>query len=224
VTELRRFVVRHPEWPWALAAAGAWAALLLGAHPQHSGHAMAMPMPEPHGPPDLARWSLMVVAAMVPAALPAARAVGLEGLWRRRRRGPALFLTVYASAWIVFGAIALATWTALGSPGIAPAVLLAAGAWELTVIKRRSLKACHRVPALAPRGRAADAACVRLGGLHARACIISCGPMMLAMVPRHSLPLMVALTALSTWERFAVRPRLKACALALVALSAIVAA
>jgi hypothetical protein len=223
VSELRRFALRHPEWPWALAVAGAWAALLLGAHGQHSGHAMAMPMPEPHGPPELGRWSLMVIAAMVPPALPVARAVGLEGLWRRRRRGPALFLTVYASAWTVFGALALAAWTGLGRPEIASAVLLAAAAWELTVIKRRSLKACHRVPALAPRGRAADAACVRLGGFHARACIFSCGPMMLVMVGRHSLALMVALTALSTWERFAVRPRLKACALALVALSAMVA-
>jgi hypothetical protein len=227
VSAIRRLGLRHPEWPWALAAAGGWIALVFGGHHHEPGHAhMAMPMPpDPHPHvPAVAWWSLMVLAAMVPPALPVARAIGLGGMWRRRIRGPAIFMTTYVAAWTLLGAAALAAWTAVGKVELTPAALLVAAAWELTLSKRRSLKRCHRIPALAPRGRAADAACLRFGAFHAGACMSSCGPMMLAMVPLHSLALMVALAALSAWERFARRPRLRVCAIGLAGLGVLVAA
>jgi hypothetical protein len=43
---------------------------------------------------------------------------------------------------------------------------------------------------------------------------------MLAMVPGHGWGLMVGATAISSWERLAIRPRLRWCALAVLGLAA----
>jgi predicted metal-binding membrane protein len=184
---------RHPEWPWALAACGAWIALL--AHPRGGGMAgMAMPRPFVG---ELAWWSVMAAATMVPPALPALRAFGLA-----RPRTPALLMAIFLTAWAAFGAAALAAWTALG-PGdgatAASLALFAAAAWEVTPYKRRCLERCARI---APRG-----ATWRAGARHAAASIGSCGPLMLPMVALHSAALMVPLAALGAWQRLAGRPR-----------------
>lgn len=213
---------RHPEWPWALLAAGAWAASAAQRPDAMAGMAMARPWAA-----DVGWWSVMAAAMMVPATLPTLRAVGLESLWTRRVRAPALFLAAFLAVWAAFGAAALAAWAMLGGgeDGTAAAALLfAAAAWELTAYKRRRLKRCHRMLPLAPRGRAGDRSCLRFGAYHAWASIGSCGPLMLPMVALHSVALMAALAAVGTWQRLARVPRLKACAALLAVLAEVVLA
>ena len=173
----------------------------------------------------------MVVAMMVPATIPVLRAVSFDSMWDRRYRSPALFALAYLAAWVAFGAVAVGAWQLAGLLGAGHAVhgaaatgalLLVAANWQLSPRHRRCLKRCHRTLPLGARGRAADRACLRYGSYHARQCIGACWPLMLAMVPGHGLALMVALTALSSWQRLARRPRRSWCAGALVAVMAVV--
>jgi predicted metal-binding membrane protein len=172
---------------------------------------------------------MMVVAMMLPASLPAVRAVSLESMWHRRYRAGGLFAASYLAVWTAFGAIALAAWAAItgerSTPGPdASAVALLIGAvWQLTRWQRRCLKACHRRRPVGARGTSADRACLRYGSFHAAACVGACWPLMLAMVPAHSLGLMASLGALTTWQRRARRPRRGGCAVALGTLAVVAA-
>src|SRR5262245_31370450 len=105
---MRRVQWQHPELPAAAVAAATWALLLvpvLGGERIARLHAMA------HRDAPVAAgglgWLVMVVAMMVPTALPAARRVGVAALWRRRSRTVTLFLTGHVAAWAAFGAVAL---------------------------------------------------------------------------------------------------------------------
>ena len=192
---LRRAAWSVPEWPWIALVGGAWALAGPGMH--GLGHGA---------------WVAMVVAMMLPATIPVARSIALEGLWSRRYRAPAIFLAAYVAVWSLFGAIALAAWGLAephaGSPHRAIALILLVGAgWQVTRRHLRCLKRCHRRRPIGLRGRAADLACARYGVYHARQCCGTCWPLMLAMVPAHLPALMLALTALSTWQRLARRPR-----------------
>jgi predicted metal-binding membrane protein len=161
----------------------------------------------------LAIWALMIVAMMVPAALPAAQHVAVNSLRWRRNRAVATFLAVYLSIWIAFGLLALALsplWSAAdGKLVLAVALALAAG-WQLTVYKRRALRDCHRPSPLPPSGRRATAAVVRFGWRNGLACIGSCWAMMLAMSVASSMMIfwMVALTGIVLTEKLATKPRL----------------
>ncbi len=173
----------------------------------------------------------MVVAMMLPATVPVLRAISFDSMWDRRYRSPALFLAAYLAVWLALGAIALGAWQIAGLLGAGHAlhgaaatgaILFVAANWQLSPAHRRSLKRCHRTLPLGARGAAADRACLRYGLYHARWCAGACWPLMLAMVPGHGLALMAALTALSSWQRLARRPRREACAGALVALMTLV--
>jgi predicted metal-binding membrane protein len=177
--------------------------------------------------PGLGWWMLMTVATMVPATLPMVREISLQSLWTRRYRSAATFLVGYLAVWGVFGAAALGIWGVAGpfAPAatlVIGAILLAAAAWGLTATKRRCLKRCHRYLPLPPRGRAADRACLRFGLYHGSQCLGVCWPLMLVMIPGHSLVLMLGVTALVTWERLARLPRLRAGALVLAIAGAMV--
>jgi predicted metal-binding membrane protein len=200
-----------PEWPWIAVASGAWV-IALGGHALHGG--------------VLGAWVVMVVAMMVPATLPLAHALSTESLWERRYRTPAIFLAAYVAVWSAFGALALGAWSLVadrvgaGHTAVAVVAILVAGAaWQLTPWQRRSLKRCHRRRPVGVRGRQADLMCARFGGYHARQCVGACWPLMLAMAPAHLPALMVALTALTSWERLARRPNRRACAATLVGLA-----
>jgi predicted metal-binding membrane protein len=229
-TALRRLTWRRPEWPWALAVAGAWLVLAWeGMRPAVQGMHYSMPgMSVGSGGPHelsglgLGWWMLMAVAMMLPAALPLLREISLQSLWRRRYRSSALFLAGYLALWTVFGAAALAAWHAVevvapSTPAalVTGALFIVAAAWGVTATKRRCLKRCHRYLPLPPRGRAADAACLHFGLYNGRQCVAVCWPLMLATVPSHSLAPMLGATALLTWERLARLPRLHVCAFAL---------
>ena len=238
VPALRRLTWQRPETPWAFLAAGAWIVLALeevrpAAQLQHSMRGMTMaPASHPHhyglSVFGLAWWMLMTVAMMVPAALPLLREISLQSLWTRRYRSAALFLAGYLAVWGLFGVAALGFWHVVGfatppAPGgLATSVTLFVGAaWGLTAAKRRHLKQCHRFLPLAPRGRAADVTCLRFGLYHGRECLAVCWPLMLAMVPAHTLAVMLGATAFITWERSARLPRLHGGALVLACAGAL---
>jgi predicted metal-binding membrane protein len=107
-----------------------------------------------------AMWSVMMVGMMTPAATP----MLLIFASTQRRRAPAqagarspvlLFALGYATVWIGFSAVAaLAQWVlhdaallspamAVASPRVAGALLVAAGAYQLTPAKRACLEHCQ---------------------------------------------------------------------------------
>lgn len=157
-------------------------------------------------------WVLMATAMMLPTALPAARFISLNGKWKRRQRGPALFAVGYLAVWSAVGVLLLsAVWLigpkATGPLAVAGALAIAA-VWESTRWKRLCLRACHRLRSLPPDGWRADRAAVREGIRNGVWCTGSCGPMMLPMVlAPHSvgLWLMLFLSALVWGEKLLTR-------------------
>jgi predicted metal-binding membrane protein len=154
----------------------------------------------------LAAWLVMVTAMMLPANLPAIRQVAAAAA-SHARPGVSMgaFLAGHAYTWAAFGLLAYLADTATHSHPtlILTAVLAAAGAFQLTTLKRMCL--AHRRhlnthPLQGTGGRAAAA--FRLGRLHGLSCVGSCGPLMLLMLAAPSAPLlwMAALTALTLSE------------------------
>jgi predicted metal-binding membrane protein len=96
-------------------------------------------------------WVTMTAAMMLPSAIPAAAHVA-----RFARRNPtAVFVGGYLAVWTIYGLGAYVLYRALNSidtrwlawdergPWVAGAVIVAAGVYELTGLKRRSLRRCR---------------------------------------------------------------------------------
>lgn len=212
---LRRATWHHPEAGAAAVAAVAWLAVL-------------SPVAGPEGIRELhdaahlsasllagwAGWVLMTVAMMVPAALPVARDHALGALWARRQRTVAVFLVSYVAVWAAFGAVASAVLAladhhlGLSRGALLTSVLLAAALWELAPAKWRSVRACHRVSPLSPRGTKADVACARAGALYGGRCMIGCWAVMLAMATagHAAIGLMMLLASIVATEKLLARP------------------
>ena len=219
-----RAVVRRPELVASLAVAGAWTIVLF--RPLMPGHASHMGMAasamSASTPLDLSRagqalsgfpaWMVMTIAMMGPAALAGIRHTGLNSLSWRRYRAMGEFAAGYLTVWAAFGIVSLvalgAVPQAVGWSGAAAALAIA-GVWELTPMKRRSLRECHRSVPLPPRGWRAEIAAIRFGLRNGTACLGSCWCLMLAMTmcPVHYVLATVLLTAVSTAERLVERPR-----------------
>ncbi|MGW0706095.1 DUF2182 domain-containing protein [Streptomyces sp. NPDC002643] len=206
---------------FALMAVAAWGVLIAltavgGPHDDSHAHAashttahLASPVP---ASPELAMWTLMSVAMMLPAALPAIEHVGVNSLRRRRRHAMATFTAAYLAVWIAYGLLVRALaplWAPLPGHTVLVAALTLGAAWQLTGHKRRALGDCHRSWPLPLTGRRATAATVRFGLRHGTACLRSCWALMLVMAvaPGGSLLWMAALTGIVTVERLARRPR-----------------
>ena len=218
----------RPEWWIASLIAAAWVVLLasdesvghggsaagdaLKAHDRHleaaSDHAFSVVHAGTATIASLPAWTLMSVAMMLPAALPAVRHTALNSIPRRRQWAMTLYTAVYLGAWATFGVVALAgqhlalsTSTLDGRLSLAFVLALAAG-WQLTRAKRRALNSCRRTVPLPPVGLKADAGCARFALVHGWRCMKSCWAIMLVMVAvGHASPLwMVPLTALVTLE------------------------
>lgn len=134
----------------------------------------------------VATWELMVAAMMLPAGIPLVRYVAFATRRTRRQRSIALFCVGNLIAWVPLGAVA-ALWHLLDvtpriTAVIAAIALALAGAWELLPIKVRALRRCHRTLPIRYSGRAADRSALRLGVVNGRACVLSCGPAMIALV------------------------------------------
>jgi predicted metal-binding membrane protein len=122
-------------------------------------------------------WVTMTAAMMLPSAAPAARHVA-----RRARRVPTLLFTAgYLAVWTGYGLVAYGVfrlvtsfdlgWLAWdrGGPYAAGCVIVAAGLYELTPLKRVSLRRCRT----APQGNA-----FRSGLAHGLDCVGSSGALM----------------------------------------------
>ena len=208
----------HPEW-WSLGlCAAAWLLIIwkavaptvgLPVSQLHSGHGMS---------PELATeqvawsaqifwWLVMVVAMMFPMVLEPIQITAARSLWRRRNRAIAGFLLGYVGLWTLFGLGASLLSIVLVETGLRPGTVAGvafgiAVLWQVTPIRRRAVRACHRTIPIAPSGWRADRDCVRYGWKIGNACVISCWALMLAcMLSGHSMPAMIAVTTIGWIER-----------------------
>jgi predicted metal-binding membrane protein len=123
-------------------------------------------------------WITMTAAMMLPSAVPAAvRAARLA-----RRNFTVLFVGGYLAVWTVYGLAAYGLYRFLSSldagwlswhqrgPLLAGAVIVAAGIYELTPVKRRSLLRC--------RGARHSESPLRSGLAHGRDCVTCSGALM----------------------------------------------
>lgn len=210
---------RRPTIVWDATAAAAW--LVLVAHvavsPAHRGldlhhPAAAAAAPYSAGVGAMVMWTLMVVAMMLPAAIPAVRHVAVKSFRWRRQRAMAEFVAGYVAVWVLVGVVVLtvlARWAPADTGVLVAVALTAAAGWQLTETKRRALVRCHRASPLPPRGRPATVGIARFAARNGAACVTSCWAMMvvMAVVTSGQLALMVALTGIVSAERLTKKPR-----------------
>lgn len=142
----------------------------------------------------LAMWWVMMVAMMLPSAAPMvllyARASSHDGT--SGKSSTALFLLGYLVAWGLFSGVAALgqSWLqhemlassammALASRWLAAAVLIAAGAYQLSPLKNACLKTCRNPAAFLSRHhRPGRAGAMRLGVVHGAYCVGCCWMLM----------------------------------------------
>ncbi len=208
---------RHPEWLALVLAGAAWLglALTLG----WLGPAgWALPSGHHHGPDvatvphvhsvdaQLLTWLLMVVAMMLPTAIPHLRYLGFNTRRSRRQRSLALFALGYLAVWLAPGLL-LAVAPLPVSASVLAVLVLTAGAWELTPIKRRALRGCCRTTPVGFAGPSADAAAVEYGLSHGATCLLVSGPAMaVLMLAGHPWCATVALAVVMAAQKLLSRP------------------
>ena len=170
------------------------------------GHAMDMAMPamaiEPWSAgyllPAFAMWALMMVAMMLPSAAPmillysrVASRSGSEG----RLAPTSAFLLAYLGIWTLFSAAAALAQALLVAAGaidamaltigggrLAGALLLLAGLYQLSPVKRACLDRCRSPLSFILRwSRPGIAGALRLGILHGLYCLGCCWALMLLL-------------------------------------------
>lgn len=221
-------MARAPRWPetWlvALAAAGAaaWAALALAADGLTlpalcaAGAAWAGSLVDTlrlalafNSPARLAgEWALMIAAMMSPLMVAPLRHVRARSFAWRRPRAMLMFVAGYAAVWmsagVVLAALALAARAAAPAP-LACVALVATLAliWQVSPAKQWCLNRCHRRPALAAFGAAANRDAVRFGLANGAACVGTCWALMLLPLVAGAghLATMAAVTLLVLAER-----------------------
>jgi len=157
-------------------------------------------------------WSVMVVAMMGPATLPALRYIEYNTLWWRRGRAIGLYVVAWLGLWTIFGAVVqlMKSFNGTLNPTAVFAFCLAAAAiWQITPAKRQALNDCHRPAPLPPFSWPATKGVLRYGARTTSACIRACWAFMLVMAvtPAAEFGWMLALTGAVTAERFTQRPR-----------------
>lgn len=254
--DLRQLLVRRPELGAAVVVALAWATLLLLAARGASGggvsggavahgndampHMTGMHMHDHTGRPGLEAiagglpyWVLMTIAMMGPAALAGVRHTGLNSLRWRRRRAMAEFSCAYLAGWTALGGIVLVATTfmpGMQSTAALALALAAAAGWQLSPLKRRWLRDCHRSVPLPPHGWRAERGALRFGLRNGLSCLGSCWCLMLVMTvaPAGHLLWTAVLTCFITIEKMQERPRratrLGAVGLGIAALATLVVA
>jgi len=173
---------------------------------------------------ELGNWTLMVVAMMLPLTLPGVRFVVSRVPRRRRTATALLFVGGYLLPWLALalpavGLVQLA-WPH-GTLGGA-AAFAAAAAWSLGPIRRRALWTCHATAPIGVRGPRWWRGVGGLGLRHGRACLVGCGPAMLACaLTGHSALAMIVGCVVGVWERRPVPLRSRQVALIFAGLSLI---
>jgi predicted metal-binding membrane protein len=129
-------------------------------------------------------WTLMLAAMMSPLLVAPLRHVCARSFARRRLRASLLFVAGYAAVWMAVGGglAAGAVAARWATPAPSAGLLLVAAvalAWQVSPAKQWCLNRCHRAPALAAFGAAADLDALRFGLAHGAACVGSCWALML---------------------------------------------
>ena len=142
-----------------------------------------------------AMWWVMMTAMMLPSATPMLLLVASLNRKARPGRPPygatALFAAGYLAAWAVFSLVAVAAQALLtahdrlssmlhvGGGALAAGMLIAAGLWQLTPLKRACLRHCRSpVHFLATRRRTGAFGAVAMGAEHGAYCVGCCWMMM----------------------------------------------
>jgi predicted metal-binding membrane protein len=187
-----------------MAAMGGMAA---GADPSGTSESVGMDAMGGAGPADffarglgfVGAWGVMMAAMMLPSATPMIALYGTVSRNQARAGAPAvpvaLFAATYLAVWLlvgvpVYAASELVARLADTSPAVAgllpygvALVLLAAGAYQLTPLKRVCLRVCQSPLAfLLARWRGGSAATLRLGLAHALYCVGCCWGLMAVLV------------------------------------------
>jgi len=142
-----------------------------------------------------AMWAVMMVGMMLPTAAPATLLYAAVARKAARQgtpvAGTACFVAGYAAAWTLFSALATAaqwgleraallssSW-ATASPALGGAILLAAGAYQLTPWKDACLDHCRApVHFFAAQWRGGAAGAFRMGLVHGAFCLGCCWALM----------------------------------------------
>ena len=202
----RALAWRHPQWWLVAIIATGWAILLAVSSPDEFG-ALCVALGvsgDSRAAGIFAHWLAMIAAMMLPLALPMARHVASRSLWRNRHRSMGWFVLGYVAPWLVTGlAGALLAWL-LGTSSLVPIVaLVLAAIWHWTPMRRAALRRCHRVLPVAPGGPEGRRSCLAFGLFHGRACVATCGPLMLALaLAGHALAAMLLVALVIATERF----------------------
>jgi predicted metal-binding membrane protein len=171
-------------------------------------------MREPPLPGLILMWWLMMVAMMLPSAVPA---ILLYARVREIRGGDGaiaqtwVFLAGYLAEWLLFSIIAAGAQRLVTGPSMAlndryaeGAVLIVAGLYQLSPLKNACLRRC-RSPAqfLSRHWRAGWAGAMRLGMLHGADCVGCCWMLMALLFVGGVMNLwwIVGLTAIVTIEK-----------------------
>src|SRR5262245_26892105 len=189
----------HPEW-WTLAmSAVAWT-LIAAPRPPHHDHGVVAHTRD---------WLLMIVAMMLPLSVASIQATAARSLWRRRHRAIAWWLAGYLTPWFMLGAAVSFAWRPVSAP-VAALAFIVAGLWQVSTLRARALKRCHRTPSLAPTGWRANYDCARYGWTTGVYCVAACGALMVACSLLGHGPIglagMVATTMVGAAERYLIRP------------------
>jgi len=211
---------RRPELLALTAAAVAWVALLTlllapdasspSSSPPHDHAAMHGTGPPADGEllSEAGRgallWVMMVVAMMLPLAVPGIRYVARMVPRRGRLGATSTFAAAYVVVWLPGVAVVVAVHGQMpsGWPVVATAFLLAA-AWELTPAKRTALLRCHRRHVVRAGQPARRRTCLVFGLRRGGWCVVSCGPAMLAlMVGHHALVALIVLAVGAAVQQF----------------------
>ena len=212
ITRVRQFVWEHPEWWTAAIACAAWATILV--HAWGAANHLTISFAN-----ELAAWTIMVAATMLPLILNSVKATAAGSLWSRRHRSIAVFLVAYGAPWLVLGVIVATVWTLSGLNSLsqvnsylaAAIVFVLVALWQRTSFYRRALMACHRRIPLAPSGWQANRSCANFGSVIGVACVKSCWPLMIACTfARHDVFALAGGLAIGVAERWFYRPRKRA--------------
>jgi predicted metal-binding membrane protein len=175
-------------------------------------------------------WMVMMVAMMIPSATPLVFEFARAAEGRRGWRAATVLLgATYLGVWLVFGIACYALYTFAGMPWpnqalIGGGILVLAGLYALTPIKRASEARCRELCALhGPLPFNLMRSAVVAGGRYGLSCLGCSAALMLAMVliGLSNLIWMIALTAVILIYKLApapTRPWTAALSLALVAL------
>ena len=154
---------------------------------------MFMPMTVSDGLAFVVGWGIMMMAMMLPSALPM---IGLYGATQRSTAAPGpkgvpvgIFVLVYLAVWAAFGVPVYVAHTLLMALAPGPfaygvaVVLLGAGAYQLSPLKQACLRVCRSpLGFLLGHWRAGLRGSLALGWSHALYCLGCCWALMVVLV------------------------------------------